>query len=266
MNKGTLDNAAFIFKMSQIELLIKSDCWVGNLGKSKRRGLSMSTEQRAEREREESTVAGTTLAKHRASEQRGKSFKKSDNKAMLWNAHTKCWSKFKHPHCFWSNSMFLVNGGLDWEKGVQFWVGRGLSEAKPSHLAQRLHVLFLVESLLTLTASDPQSESSDDGVVCDQQGGGEHLWSLRPMIGPVRTTFRWNLSDQLSIYRTFDRFERTVVYSRKGEQRCEWNKIRSEFLFLKGCVCSTTYRVFFNWYPPEKLKYGKPRLGESTLT
>ena len=44
MNKGTLDNAAFIFKMSQIELQIKSDCWVGNLGNSKRRGLSMSTE------------------------------------------------------------------------------------------------------------------------------------------------------------------------------------------------------------------------------
>ena len=26
------------------------------------------------------------------------------------------------------------------------------------------------------------------------------------------------------------------------------------------------YRVFFNWYPLKKLKYGKPRLGESTLT
>ena len=27
------------------------------------------------------------------------------------------------------------------------------------------------------------------------------------------------------------------------------------------------YRVFFSyWYPPKKLKYGKPRLGESTLT
>ena len=26
------------------------------------------------------------------------------------------------------------------------------------------------------------------------------------------------------------------------------------------------YRViFFNWYPPKKLKYGKPRLGESML-
>ena len=23
---------------------------------------------------------------------------------------------------------------------------------------------------------------------------------------------------------------------------------------------------FFHWYPPKKLKYGKPRLGESTLT
>ena len=27
---------------------------------------------------------------------------------------------------------------------------------------------------------------------------------------------------------------------------------------------SILYRVFFNWYPPKK--YGKPRLGESTLT
>ena len=25
-------------------------------------------------------------------------------------------------------------------------------------------------------------------------------------------------------------------------------------------------RCFFNWYPPKKLKYGKPRLGVSTLT
>ena len=37
-------------------------------------------------------------------------------------------------------------------------------------------------------------------------------------------------------------------------------------------VCSyiyiiyTLYRVFFHWYPPKKLKYGKPRLGESTAT
>ena len=23
---------------------------------------------------------------------------------------------------------------------------------------------------------------------------------------------------------------------------------------------------FFHWYPPKKLKYGKPRLGDSTLT
>ena len=24
--------------------------------------------------------------------------------------------------------------------------------------------------------------------------------------------------------------------------------------------------VFLNWYPPKKLKYGKPKLGVSTLT
>ena len=27
-----------------------------------------------------------------------------------------------------------------------------------------------------------------------------------------------------------------------------------------------TTGCFFNWYPPKKLKYGKPRLGESTAT
>ena len=30
--------------------------------------------------------------------------------------------------------------------------------------------------------------------------------------------------------------------------------------------CMYSYRVFFHWYPPKKFKYGKPRLGESTLT
>ena len=36
-----------------------------------------------------------------------------------------------------------------------------------------------------------------------------------------------------------------------------------------GMLRLTTYyyRVFFlHWYPPKKLMYGKPRLGESTLT
>ena len=35
-------------------------------------------------------------------------------------------------------------------------------------------------------------------------------------------------------------------------------------LKLKGSALYTG--CFFNWYPPKKLKYGKPRLGESTLT
>ena len=29
---------------------------------------------------------------------------------------------------------------------------------------------------------------------------------------------------------------------------------------------TSKYRVFFNWCPPKKLKYGKPRLCVSTLT
>ena len=33
------------------------------------------------------------------------------------------------------------------------------------------------------------------------------------------------------------------------------------------CLSVFLYRVFFShWYPPKKLKYGKPGLGESTLT
>ena len=31
-------------------------------------------------------------------------------------------------------------------------------------------------------------------------------------------------------------------------------------------ICLFIQGVFFHWYPPKKLKYGKPRLGGSTLT
>ena len=30
--------------------------------------------------------------------------------------------------------------------------------------------------------------------------------------------------------------------------------------------CVPVTGCFFNWYPPKKLKYGKPRLGESSAT
>ena len=36
-------------------------------------------------------------------------------------------------------------------------------------------------------------------------------------------------------------------------------------MFKQHCQTKLSYRVFFNWYPPKKLKYGKPRLGVSTL-
>ena len=39
-----------------------------------------------------------------------------------------------------------------------------------------------------------------------------------------------------------------------------------EIYFLSSSFGFETQGVFFHWYPPKKLKYGKPRLGESTLT
>ena len=57
--------------------------------------------------------------------------------------------------------------------------------------------------------------------------------------------------------------EREIIRSREGRSRAD----------LKICSVAETKLVdientgcFFHWYPPKKLKYGKPRLGESTLT
>ena len=58
-----------------------------------------------------------------------------------------------------------------------------------------------------------------------------------------------------------------------GELRIEdfriWNGLeRTLNSFTRYCSAfiETYYRVFFHWASPKKLKYGKPRLGESTLT
>ena len=42
--------------------------------------------------------------------------------------------------------------------------------------------------------------------------------------------------------------------------------IGREYILVMQTLILSIYRVFFHWYPPKKLKYGKPRLGESTLT
>ena len=40
---------------------------------------------------------------------------------------------------------------------------------------------------------------------------------------------------------------------------------RNFFYYFIGLV-GIVQGDFFHWYPPKKLKYGKPGLGESTLT
>ena len=52
----------------------------------------------------------------------------------------------------------------------------------------------------------------------------------------------------------------------------EYHHLTCQVSFLLGILAflhymwMLTYRVFFHRYPPKKLKYGKPRYGESTLT
>ena len=38
------------------------------------------------------------------------------------------------------------------------------------------------------------------------------------------------------------------------------------FGWLQGKLQISCTGRFYHWYPPKKLKYGKPRFGESTLT
>ena len=45
--------------------------------------------------------------------------------------------------------------------------------------------------------------------------------------------------------------------------RCNYNVFR--ILNYNVFVIFELQGVFFHWYPPKKLKLGKPRLGESTL-
>ena len=47
------------------------------------------------------------------------------------------------------------------------------------------------------------------------------------------------------------------------EKRTNRANLLVQFFFGKARIIQGG---FFHWYPPKKLKYGKPRLGESTLT
>ena len=69
------------------------------------------------------------------------------------------------------------------------------------------------------------------------------------------------------------------VYVTKGEKVARVEGLDVKFRARSKSICPETFKkrfefvagfniqgVSFNWYPPEKLKYGKPRLGVSTLT
>ena len=46
--------------------------------------------------------------------------------------------------------------------------------------------------------------------------------------------------------------------AKQAKRAANWKSGPHTRIYYTGC--------FFHWYPPKKLKYGKPRIGESTLT
>ena len=66
--------------------------------------------------------------------------------------------------------------------------------------------------------------------------------------------------DVLNVYCVLILFRSFWKSSQKIKMRYTWLwVIFLAFLYF-------VYRVFFSLVPPKKIKYGKPRLGESTLT
>ena len=60
----------------------------------------------------------------------------------------------------------------------------------------------------------------------------------------------------------------SINKAHKAQQYQQCSLTRYIFRSIRDIGCSSLICTgcFFNWYPPKKLKYGKPRLGESTLT
>ena len=58
--------------------------------------------------------------------------------------------------------------------------------------------------------------------------------------------------------------------SARAEERRQWPCQELQCIIVEDnntaiALCNIQ-GVFFNWYPPKNLKYGKPRLGESSST
>ena len=96
------------------------------------------------------------------------------------------------------------------------------------------------------------------------------VWSKFTRGARAATIFPCNTI--LTVTEPLFRFCRRNVLQRKVLVRLMWEKLKWVRLRLKQNLAvlvalRSWYRVFFfNWYPPKKLNYGKPRLGESTAT
>ena len=91
----------------------------------------------------------------------------------------------------------------------------------------------------------------------------------------------WEFTDwqRLSLYPTFDKGGEVEIYVKLMEESQDYpepfspNKLgtkKHQETFISAAKDRLRTRKlqgdFFHWYPTKKLNYGKPRLGESTLT
>ena len=68
----------------------------------------------------------------------------------------------------------------------------------------------------------------------------------------------------ISFIRHQERFTKT--FSKNVTQEYKLMQVNLKLKATKKEYGMEFTGCFFNWYPPKKSKYGKPRLGESTLT
>ena len=86
------------------------------------------------------------------------------------------------------------------------------------------------------------------------------LKGIQEPIKPLRHAGR----SQRDLKRYLLKFQKTLTILKEIQE----GDLKRYLLKKKLRVTGRVYiqGVFFKWYPPKKLKYGKPGLGESTLT
>ena len=139
--------------------------------------------------------------------------------------------------------------------------------------------LFSKSSLTSREAVEGSQEEREGGSASDVKEESETKLGNkeRKKIKPKAWVSAWSLNSSFSTSKILQDWQRNITLKRIVHLICTKVTYWAEFGLCTAPIENSpsiildwlqraTYRVFFHWYPPKKLKYGKPRLGESTLT